>query len=112
MERLSHSVALVWFGRRAEPIRWPRWALLTSVAVGGSLLYGASLALVLPGWTITSAALFGLEPASMRSIPSKSSSTAAGTPGARLEGRGGLPRQASGNWSKLRAGYGCRFVSA
>ena len=58
MARISHSVTLAWFGGSSEPILWKRWSLLTAVAVGGSLLYGASLAMVLPGWTITSAALW------------------------------------------------------
>jgi hypothetical protein len=35
-----------------------RWSLLLAVAVGGSLLYGASLGLVLPGWQLGGAALW------------------------------------------------------
>ena len=35
-----------------------RWSLLLAVAVGGSMLYGASLGLVLPGWRLGGAALW------------------------------------------------------
>lgn len=35
-----------------------RWTSLVTVAIGGSLVYGASLALVLPGWKFASAALW------------------------------------------------------
>jgi hypothetical protein len=56
MERLSKSISAAWFG--TPPVDWPRWTTLTLVAVAGSLLYGASLSLVLPGWTATSAALW------------------------------------------------------
>ncbi len=39
-------------------IPFTRWSLLLAVAVGGSLLYGASLSLVLPGWNLGGAALW------------------------------------------------------
>jgi hypothetical protein len=35
-----------------------RWTLLLAVAVGGSILYGASLSLVVPGWRVGGAALW------------------------------------------------------
>lgn len=35
-----------------------RWLVLAAFAIGGSLSYGASLALVLPGWEIAKAALW------------------------------------------------------
>ncbi len=39
-------------------IPFTRWSLLLAVAIGGSLLYGASLSLVLPGWNLGGAALW------------------------------------------------------
>lgn len=42
--------------RQAPPVA--RWALLLAVAIGGSLLYGASLGLVLPGCNLEEAALW------------------------------------------------------
>src|SRR5436190_22181626 len=35
-----------------------RWAVLVAFAVGGSLLYGASLSLILPGWSAGAAAMW------------------------------------------------------
>jgi hypothetical protein len=35
-----------------------RWSVLTGVAIGGSLLYGATLSLVLPDWSAFAAALW------------------------------------------------------
>lgn len=42
--------------RPALPLK--RWAVLVTFAVGGSLLYGASLAWVLPGWDAGSTAVW------------------------------------------------------
>jgi hypothetical protein len=42
--------------RRSIPVQ--RWSLLLAVALGGSLLYGGSLGLVLPGWHLSRAALW------------------------------------------------------
>lgn len=39
-------------------IPYARWSTLTLFAIGGSLLYGASLSLVLPGWNAGAAALW------------------------------------------------------
>lgn len=64
MERLSKSITVAWFGNPSAPsgqsgaIHWPRWIALTLVAILGSLLYGASLALVIPTWTATASALW------------------------------------------------------
>jgi hypothetical protein len=58
MERLSQSITAKWFADPSHSFHWPRWTTLTLVAILGSLLYGASLALVLPGWTTTTAALW------------------------------------------------------
>lgn len=41
-----------------HPMKTMRWLLLTAVAIGGSLLYGASLAPVWPGFDIRGAALW------------------------------------------------------
>ncbi len=44
---------------RITPAGYPlRWVALVAVAVGGSLLYGASVALVLPHWSFTGAAIW------------------------------------------------------
>lgn len=43
---------------KTHPIPWPLWGLLSAVAVGGSLLYGASLSRVLPGWQVGGSALW------------------------------------------------------
>ena len=43
-------------GEFATPLPVGQWSLLTAVAVGGSCLFGASLSLVLPGWSIASGA--------------------------------------------------------
>ncbi len=42
--------------RRVVPVA--RWSLLLVVAIAGSLLYGGSLSLVLPGWNLGGAALW------------------------------------------------------
>ena len=43
-------------GEFAAPLPVGQWSLLTAVAVAGSCLFGASLSLVLPGWSIASGA--------------------------------------------------------
>lgn len=44
---------------RFAPAGYPRrWIILGAVAVGGSLLYGASVAVVLPNWSLLGAALW------------------------------------------------------
>ncbi len=58
MERISQSVANAWFCGNSERIPWGRWSALTGVAVGGSLLYGATLGLVLSDWSTVAAALW------------------------------------------------------
>lgn len=58
MEPHMPSALQTWCERQLESIPWARWGGLGFVAVAGSLLYGASLALVLPGWKLTAAALW------------------------------------------------------
>lgn len=58
MKPITTSIWTAWFDTPAQPIPWLRWVALGFVAVAGSLLYGASLSLVLPGWESWSAAVW------------------------------------------------------
>ena len=58
MERISTSIAAAWFADEAERVPWARWSALVFVAVAGSLLYGASLALLLTEWAAVASAFW------------------------------------------------------
>src|SRR5258705_319141 len=58
MEPILTSQAVEWFAKDGGRIPWWRWVALVFVAIAGSLFYGASLGLVLPGWDIAAAALW------------------------------------------------------
>jgi hypothetical protein len=58
MGRISKSLAEEWFASGEAGVPWRRWSALVFVAIGGSLIYGASLGLVLPDWNAVAAALW------------------------------------------------------
>ncbi len=58
MERISTSIADAWLARSTDRNPWGRWGAFLAVAIGGSLLYGASLGLVLVDWKVVAAAVW------------------------------------------------------